>query len=55
MNSNTVDPYNLFSLQHELILAIGTFNNSEELFRKFSLRAIKTLNLNAFILFKVKI
>ena len=45
MISKTLDPTSLFSLQHELILSIGTFNNSEELFKKFSLRAIKTLNL----------
>lgn len=40
-----LDPYNLISLQHELIMSIGTYDETDEILKCFSLRAIKTLNL----------
>lgn len=42
---NIAGPQSLITLQHELLMSIGTHSNSEELLKVFSFKAIKTLNL----------
>ncbi|WP_299878140.1 EAL domain-containing protein [uncultured Cocleimonas sp.] len=39
------EPENLISLQHELLMSIGTHTSPEALLKEFSFKAIKTLNL----------